>query len=335
MQDRERSRSPLSPRIEPTVGVFPQSTTETASTLDLEEISVAVTSDDPRAWVLLAAHTFRKYGVVILKDLISARVTDEVWKASRDLHDRWGGTYDPEKVGNRCPGRYDQGSAYDVEHLSHLPGYLEALEEFAGKGGLQLLEQLGGYKFVGGQGTLILANTDNWQPLHSDCYQAWHRDLEDEPEHVPCIDLMFTVHPLTSTNGAMRILPGQPSWDKIHKQSEFPPPKLDTEPLALRRSQLYPLPAGYGIMRDIRIWHGGVPNTSDEDRHFPVLQFYSDRALKLCGLDRGGGIVEEDLHARLSEETRKVVAPEIVLRPGGAAPRLMGKAACWPGSFGY
>ncbi|CAK0891011.1 unnamed protein product [Prorocentrum cordatum] len=95
---------------------------------------------------------------------------------------------------------------------------------------------------------------------------------------------MFTVHPLTGENGAMRILPGQPSVDKVYRQQEHPPPKLDGEPWPSRRSQLFPLPAGCGILRDIRVWHGGVPNSTGEDRHLAVLQFYSRRVLRLCPL---------------------------------------------------
>mmetsp|Transcript_129787 Transcript_129787/g.361629 ORF Transcript_129787/g.361629 Transcript_129787/m.361629 type:complete len:355 (-) Transcript_129787:7-1071(-) len=326
-QDADRERAVHSQAV-------PNLATEAdkGSTLNWDDISVVVSSDE---WVQTAASIFRDFGVVILKDLLPAHITDLTWTSLRELYEMWGAKYDPDKVGNRCPGRYDMGAAYNTQHLTHLPGYLEALEEFAQKGGLQLLEKLGGYKFVGGQGTLILANTDNWQPIHSDCYQPWHKDLEHEPEHAPCIDLMFTVHPLTSKNGAMRILPGQPSWDKIHKQHEHPPPKLDTESESSKLSQLYPLPSGCGILRDIRIWHGGVPNTSSVDRHIPVLQFYSHRALKLCPLDIGKGVDENDVRSKLSAQTQEIVASEIVRREGDAMPWLDAKQACWPGAFNY
>eukprot|EP00930_Biecheleria_cincta_P096144 TRINITY_DN88014_c0_g1_i1.p1 TRINITY_DN88014_c0_g1~~TRINITY_DN88014_c0_g1_i1.p1 ORF type:complete len:327 (-),score=40.73 TRINITY_DN88014_c0_g1_i1:380-1360(-) len=306
------------------------------STLKIDDISVAVQGDQV-SWTQAAA-IFRKYGVVILMNLISTKVTNLVLKSLRDLYEQWGAKYDPEKIGNRLPGRYDMGSAYNTQHLTHLPGYLEALEDFAQKGGLNLLEQLGGYKFVGGQGQLVLAHTDNWQPLHGDYYSPWHEDLTDEPEHVACAELMFTVHPLTSTNGAMRILPGQPSWDKMYRQTEFPPPKLDAEPETYQLSQLFPLPAGCGILRDIRIWHGGVPNTSNEDRHIPVLQFYSNRVLSLCSScasERGRGVDEDEVKAKLSAKTQDILAQHIVRRRGDDMPWLEGKYACWPGTFSY
>merc|ERR1712091_729474 len=106
----------------------------------------------------------------------------------------------------------------------------------------------------------------------------------------------------------MRILPGQPTWDKMHMQTEHPPPKFNMESESSKLSQLFPLRSGCGILRDIRIWHGGVPNKSNEDRHIPVLQFHSDRVLNLCGLGRGRGVDEEDVKNKLSAETRKIVS---------------------------
>lgn len=327
--DRVRSRSPLRDSSHKQ---------DQESTLNFQDISVAVQGDDQISWADTAAVIFQKYGVVILTDLISTNTTNMVLKSLRDLYQKWGAKYDPERVGNRLPGRYDMGSAYNTQHLTHLPGYLEALEEFAQKGGLHLLEQLGGYQFVGGQGQLVLAHTDNWQPMHGDYYNAWHEDLTNEPEHVACAELMFTVHPLTSRNGAMRILPGQPCWSRMYRQKEFPPPKLDTEPEQSRLSQLFPLPAGCGILRDIRIWHGGVPNSSAEDRHIPVLQFYSNRVIGLrssCTSERGRGVDEDVVKSRLSVKTQSIVAPHIVRRQGDYLPWLEGGYACWPGTFAY
>merc|ERR1712072_1627537 len=133
----------------------------------------------------------------------------------------------------------------------------------------------------------------------------------------------------------MRILPGQPSVDKTYMQHEYPPPKLDQEPESSKQSQLHPLPAGCGILRDIRIWHGGVPNMSNEDRHIPVLQFYSNRALDLCGLDRGRGVDEAAVSSRLSVETQKIVSSQIVRKKDDDIPWLQGRWACWPGTFSY
>lgn len=318
-------RDEVQSKAEPTAG----------STLNMDAISVFVTSQDQSKWVERAAQIFKEFRVVILQNLFSQGVTDTVWDSLRDLHQKWGAKYDTERDGNRLPGRYDMGSAYNTAHLAHLPGYLEAFDEFVQKGGVELLEKLGGYKFVGGQGTLCLAHTDNYQPLHSDFKKAWHPSMDEEPGHSPCLDLMFTVHPLTSENGAMRIIPGQPSVDKTYRQERTgQPPKVDEESESSKRSQLHPLPAGCGILRDIRVWHGGVPNTTDEDRHIPVLQFYSNWWLSLCeSIDKGRGLDGEKVRSKLSLKAQEAVSSDIIRREGDEEPWIEGKSARWPGEF--
>ena len=69
-----------------------------------------------------------------------------------------------------------------------------------------------------------------------------------------------------------------------------------------------------------------------------VLQFYSNRVLNLCSectRERGRGVDEDAVNAKLSIETQKVVASYIVRREGDEMPWLEGKHACWPGSFSY
>lgn len=315
-------------------------TADLGSTLDFDAISVTLSPSD-HSWVEKAASIFAKYRVVVIKSLFSQETTDMVWRSLRELQQKWGAKFDEQRVGNRCPGRYDMGSAYDTGHLTHLAGYLEALEEFAKKGGLRLLDQLGGYKFTGGHGTLCLAHTDNWQPLHSDYRcpkQTTMLPLLDMPAHVPFMDLMFTVQPLTSRNGAMRIIPGLPSVEETYWQNQCcPPPSQAEEPEVFKRSQLYPLPAGCGILRDIRVWHGGVPNTDDEDRHIAVLKFCSNLYLDLnkdC-LDEGRGVLENDMRSKLATETQAVVAEHLIRRSEDAEPLILENAARWPGSFGY
>lgn len=100
-------------------------------------------------------------------------------------------------------------------------------------------------------------------------------------------------------------------------------------------SQFFPLPAGCGIMRDIRIWHGGVPNSSDEDRHLPVLQFYSDRALELCGINLGRSVEQGVIDAKLSAETQNILCPLLIKREGDPEPVLQGSKSHWPGLFSY
>ena len=52
-----------------------------------------------------------------------------------------------------------------------------------------------------------------------------------------------------------------------------PPPTLEEEPDWMRYATLNPLPAGSVLLRDIRTWHGGTPNVSDEVRAIPQASF--------------------------------------------------------------
>merc|ERR1711933_263173 len=135
------------------------------------------------------------------------------------------------------------------------------------------------------------------------------------------MDLIFTLHPLTSNNGALRVIPGIPIADRTYRQFEengFPPPKLHKESDTCKRAGLFPLPTGCGILRDLRIWHGGTPNTSDGDRYTAVLRFYSDWS---CTMWKdlhyeGKGVDPHDIQNKLSEEAQRAVSPHIIRGEG-------------------
>jgi hypothetical protein len=301
--------------------------------LNFEALSVIAGQEK---WVEKAVSIFNQYRVLIIKGLFRTQVTAQVLKSLQELHTSWSAKCDPGRLGNRQSGRYEMMDAFDTWHLTHLPGYLEALEEFASNGGLELLEGLGdNYKFVGGHAHLCLAGTHNWQALHSDfTHPNFHetKPLWDDPAHVAFMDLLFTLHPLTSDNAPLRLIPGQPSTDKTYHQfppsgEGFPPPSLECEPDVFKRAKLFPLPAGCGILRDLRIWHGGTPNTSSEDRYTAVLRFYSAWSLRLwkdCLYELPGAHIE-DVQRKLSQETQNVVCPHIIRNEGDPEPQLQDK----------
>ena len=43
----------------------------------------------------------------------------------------------------------------------------------------------------------------------------------------------------------------------------------------MKLSTMCPAPAGSVLIRDIRAWHGGTPNVSDEVRAIPNAEFYA------------------------------------------------------------
>lgn len=69
-------------------------------------------------------------------------------------------------------------------------------------------------------------------------------------------------------NGPIRQIPGT-------QHSHAPIPTPDEEPEWMRLSTVCPAPAGSVVLRDVRAWHGGTPNLSDEVRAIPNAEFYA------------------------------------------------------------
>ena len=72
----------------------------------------------------------------------------------------------------------------------------------------------------------------------------------------------------TAVNGATRQIPGT-------QRSQQPIPNLESEPEWMKLSAVCPAPAGSVLIRDVRAWHGGTPNLSDEVRAMPNAEFYA------------------------------------------------------------
>jgi hypothetical protein len=63
--------------------------------------------------------------------------------------------------------------------------------------------------------------------------------------------------------------------DPRHAELEGPIPNLADEPEWMKLSTLCPAPAGSGIFRDLRCWHGGTPNLSHEVRAAPNVEYFA------------------------------------------------------------
>ena len=82
----------------------------------------------------------------------------------------------------------------------------------------------------------------------------------------PAVVCNFLAQDFTRLNGPTRIIPGT-------QHSKAKTPTLEEEPEWMRLSTLYPVPAGSAMIRDLRTWHGGMPNLSDEMRAIPNAIF--------------------------------------------------------------
>ncbi|HHZ92693.1 TPA: hypothetical protein EYN98_16155 [Candidatus Poribacteria bacterium] len=102
------------------------------------------------------------------------------------------------------------------------------------------------------------------QSLHSDLGDFFNDSLglvtvKDVP--TPFIVVNYLMVEFTQMNGATRFVPG------THR-TRTPIPTLEEEPERLKQSFIC-APAGTAIVRDVRCWHGGTSNNSDQIR--PML----------------------------------------------------------------
>lgn len=99
------------------------------------------------------------------------------------------------------------------------------------------------------------------QHLHSDIGESildptGQVTIHDVP--TPFIVINFLMVDFTKANGAIRFVPGT-------QRSRLPAPSLEEEPEWMRNCHLC-APAGTAVIRDVRCWHAGTANTSDQLR---------------------------------------------------------------------
>ncbi|MEL6894074.1 MAG: phytanoyl-CoA dioxygenase family protein, partial [Actinomycetota bacterium] len=137
------------------------------------------------------------------------------------------------------------------------------------------------YLLRAASGDFCLPGATEYQPLHSDVrdydtdapspYSAFHDPrgfltIRDLP--TPYVAVNFLPDEQTALNGPTRQIPGS-------QHARAPIPTLDEEPEWMRLSTVCPAPAGAIQIRDVRAWHGGTPNLSDDLRAIPNLEFYA------------------------------------------------------------
>ena len=138
-----------------------------------------------------------------------------------------------------------------------------------------------GYALRAASGDFCLPGTLGYQRLHSDVRDfvaasetpfssfidpTGRMTIRDLPTPYVCVN--FLPQEITRLNGPTRQIPGT-------QNSREPIPSLEHEPEWMRLSTVCPAPAGAVMVRDVRAWHGGTPNLSDEIRSIPNLEFYA------------------------------------------------------------
>jgi ectoine hydroxylase-related dioxygenase (phytanoyl-CoA dioxygenase family) len=188
---------------------------------------------------------------------------------------------DDRRDGNRGSHRYSFGGTSVTRSMLHRPEWRMLLDLPTVTPILTAIFGSADYMVRAGSGDFCLPGAVGYQPLHADMRDfvdaestpiSSFRDrrgfLTTRDLPVPYVCVNFLPFDQTVLNGPTRQIPGSQSW-------RVPPPTLEEEPEWMRLSTVTPAPAGSIQIRDVRAWHGGTPNLSDQVRAIPNIEFYA------------------------------------------------------------
>lgn len=231
-----------------------------------------------------ARDSFYRDGFVVIQNAL----TDDQLAAlqsgcDREIHSLL--ENDRGRTGNRGSHRYSFGSASRTGQLMHCPEWTMLLDLPTVTPIVTAIFDSPEYIAIGGGGDFCLPGATKYQPLHS--------DMDDRVRHqhkgktltfgsffdpqgklnyrdLPCpfVCCNFLINDATTINGPTRQIPGT-------QNSQIDIPSLTNEPEWMRLSTVCPAPAGSVMIRDVRAWHGGTPNLSNEVRAIPNVEFYA------------------------------------------------------------
>lgn len=226
-----------------------------------------------------AVDLFRRDGFVVIADVLNDEQT-EILKRGCDEVIGEILSLDEDRKGNRGSHRYSFGGSSLTRSQLHRPEWRMLLELETVTDVVSAIFGSPDFVLRAASGDFCLPGATGYQPLHSDI-----RDWADETTRfssfydprgqisirdLPCpyIAVNFLPQDVTRLNGPTRQIPGT-------QNSRTTIPTLVEEPEWMRLSTVCPAPAGAVMIRDVRAWHGGTPNISDEVRSIPNLEFYA------------------------------------------------------------
>ena len=245
-----------------------------------------------------AARIFRRDGFVVVRDLLNAEQL-ETWRAGcaealkQILETPGPGKRKYMTETGRLPHRYSYGTCSASRQMLHHPAWAHMIDLPTTTPIVTEIFGSSDYRVWGSGGDLCLPGAVEYQHLHSDGRDGQHLSearieqarrvgIEFETDSsgnfdVPTIKLIMEMTPPTVTinflmaeltweNGPIRQIPGTHT-------AQQPPPVTDDEPDWMRHSTLVGAPAGAGVFRDNRAWHGATPNLSKEVRALPNVEY--------------------------------------------------------------
>ncbi len=248
-----------------------------------------------------AARIFFRDGFVVVRDLLDKenleRWRDGCARALKQILEVpgiGGRKYMTESF--RLPHRYSYGTSSASRHMLHEPVWASMIDLPTTTPILAKIFGSRKYWVVGAGGDLCLPGAIEYQALHVDVREretykipdarlrqarrlgielrkhqgtreidrsSWQLVIERTP---PMVTINFLMTDLTWENGPIRQIPG--TQGRVAN-----PPSPSDEPEWMRLSTLVGAPAGAGVFRDSRAWHGATPNVGKEIRAMPNVEY--------------------------------------------------------------
>jgi hypothetical protein len=246
-----------------------------------------------------AARIFHRDGFVVVRDLLGRDHLDRfragcarVLKEILEIPGAGRRKYMTET--GRLPHRYSYGTSSASRQLLHDPVWSSMIDLPTTTPLLTRIFGSEAYRVIGAGGDLCLPGAIEYQALHSGGVESFElpdsriqqaermgielRNREDSTEldlrtrqliidrTPPIVTINFLMSDLTWENGPIRQIPGT-------QGRAGRPPLPGEEPEWMRLCTLVGAPAGAGIFRDNRAWHGGTPNLGREIRAMPNVEY--------------------------------------------------------------
>lgn len=251
-----------------------------------------------------AVRIFDRDGFVVVRDALTPEQTeflaDGVLRAVEEIV-----SLDGARDGNRGSHRYSFGGTSITRSMLHRPEWRMLVDLPTVTPILSAIFGSSDYMVRAASGDFCLPGAVGYQPLHADMgdfvspertpfssFRDRHGRLTTRELPTPYVCVNFLPFDQTALNGPTRQIPGS-------QHARVAPPTLAEEPEWMRLSTVCPAPAGAVQIRDVRAWHGGTPNLSDQVRAIPNVEFYAPwfREPTIPGISRADWLTMSD-HGR-------------------------------------